>query len=134
MGGGMTPVLAAGFHEVADTYNVTVPQVALTTGLYMLGLGLGSVVASPTAILWGKRPGEHVDPAHLTLYLQCPVYLAAIVLFCGASIWCAFSPNCKLPSWHLEPSDHIFQMLRLWWHVSYRELRFHLSSACPQRR
>lgn len=63
----MTPVLAAGFHEVADTYNVTVPQVALTTGLYMLGLGLGSVVASPTAILWGKRPGEHVDPAHLTL-------------------------------------------------------------------
>jgi MFS family permease len=79
VGGGMTPVLAAGFNDVAETYNVSVPQVALTTGLYMLGLGLGSVVASPTAILWGKRP----------------VYLVAIVLFCLSSIWCALSPNCK---------------------------------------
>jgi hypothetical protein len=79
VGGGMTPVLAAGFNNVAETYNVTVPQVALTTGLFMLGLGLGSVVASPTAILWGKRP----------------VYLVAIVLFCLSSVWCALSPNCK---------------------------------------
>ncbi|KAF2440438.1 MFS general substrate transporter [Karstenula rhodostoma CBS 690.94] len=77
VGGGMTPVLAAGFKNVAQTYDVTVPQVALTTGLYMLGLGVGSVVASPTAILWGKRP----------------VYLVAIVLFCLASVWCAYSPN-----------------------------------------
>lgn len=77
IGGGMTPLLAAGFNNVARTYDVTVPQVALTTGLYMLGLGLGSVVASPTAILWGKRP----------------VYLAAIVLFTASSVWCAFSPN-----------------------------------------
>ncbi|KAF1958544.1 MFS general substrate transporter [Byssothecium circinans] len=77
VGGGMTPVLAAGFHNVAVTYGVTEPQVALTTGLYMLGLGLGSVVASPTAILFGKRP----------------VYLVAIVLFCAASVWCAYSPN-----------------------------------------
>jgi MFS family permease len=73
----MTPILAAGFNDVARTYHVTIPQVALTTGLYMLGLGLGSVVASPTAILWGKRP----------------VYLGAIVLFCLSSIWCALSPN-----------------------------------------
>ncbi|KAK5005840.1 hypothetical protein LTR28_007216, partial [Elasticomyces elasticus] len=51
LGGGMTPVLAAGFNNVAATYKVTVPQVALTTGLYMMGLGIGSVVASPTAIL-----------------------------------------------------------------------------------
>lgn len=77
IGGGMTPVLAAGFNNVAQTYDVTIPQVALTTGLYMLGLGLGSVVASPTAILWGKRP----------------VYLTAIVLFTLSSVWCAFSPN-----------------------------------------
>jgi MFS family permease len=79
IGGGMTPVLAAGFNNVAETYGVSVPQVALTTGLYMLGLGLGSIVASPTAILFGKRP----------------VYLAAIVLFCLSSVWCALSPNCK---------------------------------------
>lgn len=77
VGGGMTPVLAAGFNNVADTYDVTVPQVALTTGLYMLGLGLGSVVASPTAILYGKRP----------------VYLTAIVVFFLSSVWCALSPN-----------------------------------------
>ncbi|KAF1913366.1 major facilitator superfamily domain-containing protein [Ampelomyces quisqualis] len=77
VGGGMTPVLAAGFNDVARTYDVTLPQVALTTGLYMLGLGLGSIVASPTAILWGKRP----------------VYLGAIILFILSSIWCALSPN-----------------------------------------
>ncbi|CAI6335760.1 unnamed protein product [Periconia digitata] len=77
VGGGMTPVLAAGFNNVAATYDVSIPQVALTTGLYMLGLGLGSVLASPTAILYGKRP----------------VYLAAIVLFCASSVWCALSPN-----------------------------------------
>lgn len=77
VGGGMTPILAAGFNNVAETYDVSVPQVALTTGLYMLGLGLGSVVASPTAILYGKRP----------------VYLAAIIIFFLTSIWCALSPN-----------------------------------------
>lgn len=80
VGGGMTPLLAAGFHDVAETYDVSVPQVALTTGLYMLGLGLGSVVASPTAILYGKRP----------------VYLVAIILFLLSSVWCALSPNCML--------------------------------------
>lgn len=73
----MTPVLAAGFNNVASTYNVSVPRVALTTGLYMMGLGLGSVIASPTAILFGKRP----------------VYLVAIIVFLLTSIWCALSPN-----------------------------------------
>ncbi|KAI4726784.1 MFS general substrate transporter [Aureobasidium sp. EXF-10728] len=77
LGGGMTPVLAAGFVNVSETYNVSVPQVALTTGLYMLGLGLGSVVASPTAILYGKRP----------------VYLVASVIFVLSAVWCALSPN-----------------------------------------
>ena len=69
--------LAAGFDDVASTYNVTIPKVALTTGFYMLGLGLGSVMASPTAILFGKRP----------------VYLVAILLFTVSAIWCALSPN-----------------------------------------
>ncbi|KAL8714114.1 MAG: hypothetical protein Q9220_001842, partial [cf. Caloplaca sp. 1 TL-2023] len=70
LGGGMTPVLAAGFNNVAKTYDVSVPRVALTTGLYMMGLGLGCVVASPTAILFGKRP----------------VYLVCIVLFALSSV------------------------------------------------
>ncbi len=77
VGGGMTPVLAAGFTDVATSYEVSIPQVALTTGLYMMGLGLGSVIASPTAILYGKRP----------------VYLVGAVLFILSSIWCALSPN-----------------------------------------
>ena len=77
VGGGMTPILAAGFTNVASTYHVTVPQVALTTGLYMMGMGLGSVFASPTAILLGKRP----------------VYLVGALLFIVTSIWCAASPS-----------------------------------------
>lgn len=74
---GMTPILAAGFDDVADEYDVTHPQVALTTGLYMMGLGLGSVVLSPTAILYGKRP----------------VYLVAAICFILSGVWCALSPN-----------------------------------------
>ena len=77
LGGGMTPILAAGFSNVANTYHVTIPQVALTTGLYMLGLGVGSVIWSPTAIAWGKRP----------------VYLFASVFFVLTAVWCALSPN-----------------------------------------
>lgn len=77
LGGGMTPVLAAAFDDVADTYDVSIPQVALTTGLYMMGLGVGSVVFSPTAILFGKRP----------------VYLMGIMLFIVSAVWCAVSPN-----------------------------------------
>jgi hypothetical protein len=77
VGGGMTPILAAGFTNVAKTFHVSIPQVALTTGLYMMGLGIGSVIASPTAILFGKRP----------------VYLVAIILFCASSVWCALSPS-----------------------------------------
>ncbi|KAE8442086.1 hypothetical protein EG329_003844 [Mollisiaceae sp. DMI_Dod_QoI] len=77
VGGGMTPILAAGFTNVAATYDVTTPKVALTTGLYMMGLGVGSVVASPTAILWGKRP----------------VYLVSAIIFIATSVWCAASPT-----------------------------------------
>jgi MFS family permease len=77
VGGGITPLLAAGFYNVADDYNVSVEDVSLTTGLYMMGLGLGSVVASPTAILYGKRP----------------VYLFSAILFIASSIWCALSPT-----------------------------------------
>lgn len=77
MGGGMTPILAAGFTDVSNTYNVSTQYVAYTTGFYMLGLGLGSCVMSPTAILFGKRP----------------VYLLGAVLFVISAIWCAASPN-----------------------------------------
>lgn len=77
IGGGMTPVLAAGFNQVSQTLHVSYADVARTTGLYMLGLGMGSVVFAPTAILFGKRP----------------VYILSSVLFVVSSIWCAASPN-----------------------------------------
>lgn len=77
IGGGITTILAAGFYDVADEYSVSVEDVSLTTGLYMMGMGLGSVIASPTAILYGKRP----------------VYLGSAILFMAASVWCALSPN-----------------------------------------
>ncbi|CAK37944.1 uncharacterized protein An02g13600 [Aspergillus niger] len=77
MGGGMTPILAAGFSQVAAAYDVTTQKVAYTTGLYMLGLGIGSVIMSPTAILYGKRP----------------VYLLGATLFILSAVWCALSPN-----------------------------------------
>ncbi|KAI0130071.1 MFS general substrate transporter [Xylariales sp. AK1849] len=77
IGGGITPLIAAGFTNVAEDYHIEVSKVSLTTGLYMMGLGIGSVIFSPTAILYGKRP----------------VYLFSAVIFVLASIWCALSPN-----------------------------------------
>lgn len=73
----MTPILAAGFTNVAQTYGVTTARVSLSTGLYMMGLGVGSVIASPTAILFGKRP----------------VYLIGAIMFILTAIWCALSPS-----------------------------------------
>ena len=77
LGGGMTPILAAGFNEVAVTFGVSYAKVALTTGLYMMGMGVGSVIFSPTAILFGKRP----------------VYLGSAVMFIVTSVWCSQAPN-----------------------------------------
>ncbi|KAF3905653.1 hypothetical protein ABW21_db0206115 [Orbilia brochopaga] len=77
IGGGQTPILAAGFKNVAQTFGVTTPEVALTTGIYMLGLAIGAVIVSPFAIIYGKRP----------------LYLAGAVLFCAAAIWSAASPS-----------------------------------------
>ena len=77
VGGGMTPILAAGFNNVAQDFDVSYSRIALTTGLYMMGLGVGSVIFSPTAILYGKRP----------------VYLVGAVMFILSSVWCALAPD-----------------------------------------
>ncbi|KAI0431781.1 major facilitator superfamily domain-containing protein [Xylaria sp. FL1042] len=77
VGGGITPIIAAGFTDVAKDYNVDVSEVSITTGLYMLGLGIGCVIFSPTAILYGKRP----------------VYLFGAILFILSAVWCALSPS-----------------------------------------
>ena len=77
VGGGITPMLAAGFKQVAATYKVKFSDVALTTGLYMMGLGVGGVLMSPTAIVFGKRP----------------VYLISSLVCMLTSIWCSASPT-----------------------------------------
>ncbi|KAI1325666.1 MFS general substrate transporter [Xylariaceae sp. FL0255] len=77
VGGGTTPIIAAGFTNVAKDYGINVAEVSYTTGLYMTGLGIGSVIFSPTAILYGKRP----------------VYLFSSILYILTSVWCALSPN-----------------------------------------
>ncbi|KAF5005097.1 hypothetical protein FDECE_8417 [Fusarium decemcellulare] len=77
IGGGITPLIAAGFTDVARDFDVSVERVALTTGLCMTGLGIGSVIASPTAILYGKRP----------------IYLTGAILFIATSLWAGFSPS-----------------------------------------
>ncbi|KAL7621253.1 hypothetical protein AAE478_008570 [Parahypoxylon ruwenzoriense] len=77
VGGGITPLIAAGFTDVANDYHVDVADVSLTTGLYMMGLGIGCIIFSPTAILYGKRP----------------VYLYSAILFILSAVWCALSPN-----------------------------------------
>lgn len=69
--------MAPGFTDIAQDYHVNVETVSLVVGLYMAGLGVGSVVASPTAILFGKRP----------------VYLASAVVFIGTCIWAGLSPS-----------------------------------------
>ncbi|KAG8409098.1 hypothetical protein J3459_017801 [Metarhizium acridum] len=77
IGGGIGSFMAAGLTNIAHDYNVNVETVSLVVGLYMAGLGIGSVVASPTAILFGKRP----------------IYLASAVIFIGTCIWAGLSPS-----------------------------------------
>ncbi|EHA46439.1 hypothetical protein MGG_12650 [Pyricularia oryzae 70-15] len=77
MGAGLTPVLAAGFTDIANEYQIDVDRVPLTTGMYMLGMGIGSVFVAPTALLYGKRP----------------VYLGGAALLVVTCAWCALSPT-----------------------------------------
>ncbi|KAF5125064.1 Protein HOL1 [Metarhizium anisopliae] len=77
IGGGIGSFMAPGFTDIAQDYHVNVETVSLVVGLYMAGLGVGSVVASPTAILFGKRP----------------VYLASAVVFISTCIWAGLSPS-----------------------------------------
>ncbi|KAK9443062.1 Major facilitator superfamily domain, general substrate transporter [Metarhizium brunneum] len=77
IGGGITSIMAAGFTNIAHDMDVEVETVSLTVGLYMMGLGVGSVFASPTAILFGKRP----------------VYLASVILFIATCVWGGYSPT-----------------------------------------
>ncbi|KAL4920614.1 major facilitator superfamily domain-containing protein [Aspergillus aurantiobrunneus] len=73
----LAPILATGFPDISDELGVGLQQVSLTLGIYMLGVGAGAVVLSPTATLFGRRP----------------VYVAGSVLLIASSAWAAASPS-----------------------------------------
>lgn len=77
VGGGQTPILAAGFKTVSKEFDVSLTKIAYTTGAYMFALGIGSVFAGPAAAIYGKRP----------------VYLAGQIVFCVSCIWAAVSKS-----------------------------------------
>ncbi|KAK9490058.1 major facilitator superfamily domain-containing protein [Lipomyces doorenjongii] len=77
VGGGQTPILAAGFSTLAAEFNVSLSTLAYLVGGYMLALGFGSVIMSPTAILYGKR---------LT-------YLLGTVIFLASALWAGGSSS-----------------------------------------
>ena len=88
VGGGQTPILAAGFHTLSDQFGISLSKIALTTGVYMLFLGLGSVLLSPTALLIGKRPGEKSLPeeANSSVLVGTVNFPGRMYLVCDRSI------------------------------------------------
>lgn len=70
LGGGQGPILAAGMNSLSDEFALPLTTISYLVGVFMLALGLGSVFASPTAVLYGKRV----------------VYLLGILLFLVGSI------------------------------------------------
>lgn len=77
VGGGQTPILAAGFKTISKQFGVPLTKMSYTTGGYMFALGIGSVFAGPAAAIYGKR---------------C-VYLGGQIIFCAACVWAALSPT-----------------------------------------
>lgn len=73
----LCPILATGFPAISESFGVSNQQVSFTIGIYMLGLGVGAAVWSPTAALFGRRP----------------VYVAGSVLLIASSAWAAASPS-----------------------------------------
>lgn len=77
LGGGQSPMLASGMSLLSTEFNKPLSTVSYLVGGFMLALGFGSVFASPTAVLYGKRL----------------VYLSGIALFMIGSIVAGASKN-----------------------------------------
>ncbi|KAI3403866.1 hypothetical protein KGF56_003296 [Candida oxycetoniae] len=71
LGGGMSPLLAAGMNTLVVEFNKPLTTISYLVGGFMLSLGCGSVIASPTAVLYGKRL----------------VYIAGTFIFMMGAIW-----------------------------------------------
>jgi MFS family permease len=77
LGGGQSSMLASGGTLLRHEYKQDATKVSYLVGLLMVAMGLGSVVASPTSTILGKRF----------------VYLVGIVVFFFGSIGCALSKS-----------------------------------------
>lgn len=77
IGGGQTPILAAGFSSLKEEFHKSLSTISYLVGGFMISLGVGSVFVSPTAVLYGKRL----------------VYLVCILIFLVGCIVAAVSKN-----------------------------------------
>lgn len=71
LGGGQSPLLAAGLGSLAIEFDKPLTTISYLVGGFMLSLGVGSVIASPTAVLYGKRL----------------VYIAGTFIFAMGAVW-----------------------------------------------
>lgn len=71
LGGGQSPILAAGLGSLATEFDKPLTTISYLVGGFMLSLGVGSVIASPTAVLYGKRL----------------VYIAGTFIFAMGAVW-----------------------------------------------
>jgi MFS family permease len=77
IGGGLIPIVAAGFTDIAHEFDVQIESVSLVAGLCMMGLGIGAILVSPLAILYGKRP----------------VYLVSAIVLLATSLWASWASS-----------------------------------------
>lgn len=75
VGGGQTSILAAGSRSLAEEFNRSLSDISYLVGGMMLALAFGSIIASPSAVLFGKRI----------------LYLIGIIVFFFGSIGCSVS-------------------------------------------
>ncbi|KAH3685400.1 hypothetical protein WICPIJ_003638 [Wickerhamomyces pijperi] len=71
IGGGQSSMLSAGMSSLAQEFDKSTATISYLVGGFMLSLSVGAMLASPTAILYGKRV----------------VYLGGILIFLAGSLW-----------------------------------------------
>lgn len=87
VGGGQTGLLAAGFHTLSQEFGVSLTKISLTTGVYQISLGFGSVILGPTALLYGKRPSKSLNIyTEESLFIWASCLLDWVYLVCDRPI------------------------------------------------
>jgi DHA1 family bicyclomycin/chloramphenicol resistance-like MFS transporter len=65
--------------DIGGTFAASTSEVQLTLSSYLVGFAIGQMVYGPVADRYGRKP----------------ILLAALILFCAASVLCAFAPNVE---------------------------------------